>query len=78
MIEKYTPVTRDRKANHPNTSASSAGASTIMSSANGKWLKPYQNQGSDFQFRNTMKSGRTGSPYTPRGPICRIRYMPMA
>jgi hypothetical protein len=36
MIEKYTPVTRDRKANHPNTSASKAGASAIMTSANRK------------------------------------------
>ena len=34
----------------------------IISSANAKWLKPCQNQGSDFQFRNTMKSGSTGSP----------------
>ena len=49
-----------------------------MSSANQKRSKPYQNHGSAFQFRNTMKSGRTGSPYTPRGPIWRIRYMPMA
>ena len=24
MIEKYTPFTRDRNANHPNTSASNA------------------------------------------------------
>ncbi len=48
MIEKYTPVTRDRNANHPNTSASKPGTSTIMRSANGKWLKPYQNQGRDF------------------------------
>ena len=31
MIEKYTPVTRDRNANHPNTSASKAGTSIIMS-----------------------------------------------
>ncbi len=78
MIEKYTPVTRDRNANQPNTSASKAGTSTIMTRANQKWLKPYQNQGSDFQFRNTMKSGSTGSPYTPLGPIWRIRYMPIA
>ena len=25
MIERYTPVTRDRKANHPNTNASNPG-----------------------------------------------------
>ena len=36
MIEKYTPVTRERNANQPNTSASSAGTSTIMSKRNGK------------------------------------------
>src|SRR5439155_222715 len=29
--------------------------------ANQKRLKPYQNQGSAFQFRNTMKSGSSGS-----------------
>ena len=28
--------------------------------ANGNQSKPYQNQGSSFQFRNTMKSGRIG------------------
>ena len=29
MIEKYTPVTRDRNANHPNANASDAGASIM-------------------------------------------------
>ena len=43
-----------------------------MSRANAKWLKPCQNHGSDFQLRNTMKSGKIGLPYTPRGPISRI------
>ncbi len=33
-----------------------------MTAANQKWSKPYQNHGSAFQFRNTMKSGSTGSP----------------
>ena len=78
MIEKYTPVTRDRNANHPNASPSNAGTNIIIKRANSKWLKPYQNHGSYFQFRNTMKSGNTGSPYTPLGPIARIRYMPIA
>ena len=32
-----------------------------MIAANQKWSKPYQYQGSAFQFRKTMKSGRTGS-----------------
>jgi hypothetical protein len=77
MIDKYTPVTRDLKANQPNTNASAAGTSAIMISANQNRSNPSQNHGSSVQFRNTMKSGSTGCPYTPRGPICRIRYMPM-
>ena len=36
-----------------------APAATI-STAKGKQSKPYQYQGSSFQFRNTMKSGRIG------------------
>ena len=48
MIERYTPVTRDRKANHPNTSASRPGTSATMASAIEKWLKPCQNQGRDL------------------------------
>ena len=33
MIEKYTPVTRLRNANQPNTKASAPGTSTTISSA---------------------------------------------
>ena len=61
MIDRYTPVTRDRKANQPNTKASDPGTSSTMTAAKGNQSKPCQNQGSSFQFRNTMKSGRTGS-----------------
>jgi len=43
-----------------------------------KWSKPNQYHGNCFQLRNTMKSGSTGCPYTPRSPICRIRCMPIA
>jgi len=78
MIDRYTPVTRERNANQPKASASAAGTTITISMANQNMSKPCQNQGSCFQFRNTMKSGRIGSPYTPRGPIWRIRYMPMA
>ena len=78
MIERYTPVTRERNASQPNTNASAAGTSAIIASANQKWLNPSQNHGSFFQLRKTMKSGRIGSPYTPRRPIWRMRYMPMA
>ena len=50
----------ERKANQPKTKASRPGTSITISAANQKWSKPYQNQGSSFQFRNTMKSGRIG------------------
>jgi hypothetical protein len=36
MIEKYTPVTRERKASQPKTSASRPGTATIASSATAK------------------------------------------
>ena len=53
---------RERKASQPNTKASAPGTSTTISAAKRKLSKPYQYQGSSFQFRNTMKSGRTGLP----------------
>ena len=78
MIDRYTPVTRERNASQPKISASTPGTTMTISAANQNISKPCQNQGSSFQFRNTMKSGRIGSPYTPRVPTCRIRYMPIA
>ena len=39
MIEKYTPVTRERNASQPKISASSPGARTTASAATGKWAK---------------------------------------
>jgi hypothetical protein len=35
MIDRYTPRTRLRKARKPNTSANSAGTTTIAASVNG-------------------------------------------
>ena len=64
-----TPVTRERNASQPNTKASNPGTATTMRAANQNISKPCQNHGSSFQLRNTMKSGNTGSPYTPRFPI---------
>src|SRR5437762_10523115 len=55
MIDRYTPVTRLRKANQPNTKASAPGTSSTMMAAYQKWSKKYQKTGSSFQFRNTMK-----------------------
>ena len=78
MIDRYTPVTRERNASHPNANASAPGASATIAIANQNRSKPYQNHGSSVQFRNTMKSGRIGCPYTPRVPIWRIRYIPIA
>ena len=77
MIEKYTPLIRERNAKKPNTSASTPGTSSAISIANVKWSKPCQYQGSSFQSRNTMKSG-SSQRYTPSLPMARIRYMPMA
>ena len=77
MMDRYTPVTRDRNASQPNTPASSAGTSSAIIMAKANQLKPSQYQGSSCQFRNTMKSGRV-EPYWPRVPIWRMRYMPMA
>ena len=78
MMEKYTPVTRLRNASQPNTSAKIPGASTTINKAKGNQSNPSQYQGNSCQSRNTMKSGSNGLPYTPRSPIWRIRYIPMA
>jgi hypothetical protein len=48
-----------------------------MVSAKWKLEKPCQYQGSAFQSRNTMKSGRS-LRYTPSPLIERMRYIPMA
>ena len=77
MMEKYTPLMRERKANQPNTKASSPGTATTSSAWAMKLSLSAQCQGNSFQFRNTMKSGRSAL-YWPSRPIWRIRYMPMA
>jgi len=56
MMEKYTPLIRERKAKKPNTRAKTPGTRTAMSMANQKCSKPCQYQGSSFQSRKTMKS----------------------
>ena len=72
MIEKYTPLIRERKANQPNTSASSPGASTTRHRAQAKCWVPAQYQGSSLHDRKVMNPGR------PSPAAWRIRYMPMA
>ena len=60
MIEKYTPLMRERKAKKPNTNASSPGTSTTSSiCATNEVSVNAQCQGNSFQSRNTMKSGRS-------------------
>ena len=59
MIEKYTPLMRERKAKKPNTNASRPGTSTTSSNVATKLSLRAQCQGSSFQSRNTMKSGRS-------------------
>ena len=76
MIEKYTPLMRERKANQPNTNATPPGTSTTSSICAMKDSDSAHCQGNSFQFRNTMKSGM-GKRYWPSLPIWRIRYMPI-
>src|SRR5436853_6206193 len=59
MIEKYTPLMRERNAKKPNTNASTPGTSTTSSAQYQKWSVKLQYQGYCFQSRNTMKSGRS-------------------
>ena len=72
MIEKYTPLIRERKAKKPKTKASTPGTSTTRHMAQRKLDVPYQYQGSSFQARKLMNAGR------PSPALWRIRYMPMA
>ncbi|MNR29200.1 hypothetical protein D3C85_1465740 [compost metagenome] len=72
MIEKYTPLIRERKAKKPNTNASRPGASTTRHRAQIKLLVPVQYQGSSVHDRKVMNAGR------PSPDAWRIRYMPMA
>src|SRR4029453_19460862 len=58
MIEKYTPLMRERNAKKPNTNARMPGTSTTSSAAYQKGSVKLQYQGEAFQSRNTMKSGR--------------------
>ncbi|MNC64323.1 hypothetical protein D3C75_1145110 [compost metagenome] len=72
MIEKYTPLIRERKAKKPNTRASRPGASTTRHRVHRKLDVPYQYQGNSVQDRKVMNAGR------PSPALSRIRYMPMA
>ncbi len=77
MMEKYTPFTRERKAKKPKTNARIPGTRTTSNAHHQNWSEFHHCQGSSFQSRNTMKSGRSAW-YWPSRPICRMRYMPMA
>ncbi len=59
MIEKYTPLMRERNAKKPKISATSPGTSTTSIAAYQKWSVKLQYHGYFFQSRNTMKSGRS-------------------
>ena len=72
MIEKYTPLIRERKAKKPNTSASKPGASTTRHMAQRKLLVPVQYQGNSVHDRKVMNAGK------PSPEAWRIRYMPIA
>jgi hypothetical protein len=53
MMEKYTPLMRERKAKKPNTSANRPGTRTTSAALHRKYSDPVQNQ------------GRPSSPGTP-------------
>ncbi|MCY1432459.1 hypothetical protein D9M71_484590 [compost metagenome] len=72
MIEKYTPLIRDRKAKKPNTRASNPGASIARHKAQRKCWVPAQYQGSSVQDKKVMNAGK------PSPAASRIKYMPMA
>ncbi len=58
MMEKYTPLMRERKANQPNTKASTPGTASTRMTVATKLSDSAQCHGYSFQSRNTMKSGR--------------------
>jgi len=72
MIEKYTPLIRERKAKKPNTSASRPGASTTRHIDQIKLLVPLQYHGNSVHDRKVMNAGK------PSPAAWRIRYMPIA
>ena len=59
MIEKYTPLIRERNAKKPNTNASKPGTRTTSAICATKESLSAQCHGKRFQSRNTMKSGRS-------------------
>jgi len=59
MIEKYTPLMRERKAKKPNTKAIRPGTRITSSIWPMKDSEKVQCQGTVFQSRKTMKSGRS-------------------
>ncbi|SQF89263.1 Uncharacterised protein [Pseudomonas fluorescens] len=59
MIEKYTPLIRERKAKNPNTRASKPGASTTRHRAQRKCSVPIQYQGSSVHDKKVMNAGNS-------------------
>ena len=57
MMEKYTPLMRERNAKYPNTKATTPGTATTSRQVAMKLSEKVQCQGKAFQSRNTMKSG---------------------
>ena len=72
MMEKYTPLMRERKANQPNTKATRPGTAKIRMKVAIKLSDSAQNQGSSFHARNVMKAGSASGPAD-----WRLRYMPI-
>src|SRR5471032_501233 len=72
MIEKYTPLIRERKAKNPNTIANKPGANTTRHMAQRKWLVPVQYHGNSVHDKKVMNAG-SSSP-----DAWRIKYMPIA
>ncbi|MNL82465.1 hypothetical protein D3C87_2098550 [compost metagenome] len=72
MIEKYTPLIRERKAKKPNTNANNPGANTTRHIDQRKLLVPAQYHGNSVHDRKVMNAGK------PSPEAWRIRYMPIA
>ena len=62
MMDKYTPLTRERNANVPKMKANKPGPAKTNKIITKALSEPAQYQGNSVQFKNTIKSGSSGLP----------------
>ena len=77
MIEKYTPLMRERKAKKPNTKASRPGTSTHQQHLRDEAVAQRPVPGEFLPVQEDHEVGQVRLRYWPSRPIWRIRYMPM-